>query len=131
MRQRPYCSRAIVAAASALVLSILLPVSNATGAEAAYIKVETAGERAHFAQAFCQVSPGQVDDYKERLRKRLPEVDDFDQHWQFGWARANRQVTDMSSLRERNPEEFASRIKPNCERLKWMADNSLRVRPQK
>jgi hypothetical protein len=130
MRNRPCCYRTI-ALASALFLSTMLPVASALGAEAANTKVETAGERAHFAQAFCQVSPDRVAAYKARLRNRLPDADDFGRHWQLGWIRADRQVRDMSSLRDSNPDEFASRIKVNCERLKWMADNSLRARPQK
>jgi hypothetical protein len=112
---------------SALFASTLLvlPVTGAFGAEAADTKVEVAGERAHFAQAFCQAPPGRVAAYKARLRNRLPDADDFDHHWQLGWTRADRQVRDMNSLRDSNPEEFGSRIKVNCERLKWMAENSL------
>jgi hypothetical protein len=29
------------------------------------------------------------------------------------------------------PEEFASRVKTDCERIKWMAQNAVRTRPQK
>lgn len=133
MRNRPYCycRRTIFAVTSALFLSMMLPVAGALGAEAADAKAEAAGERAHFAQAFCQVSPERVAAYKARLKDRLSDAHDFDRHWQLGWTRADRQVRDMSSLRDSNPEEFASRIKVNCERLKWMAENSLRARPQK
>lgn len=133
MRNRPYCYyyRTIFAMTLVLFLPTMLPVSPALGAEAADAKVETAGERAHFAQAFCQASPERVAAYKARLKDRLSDADDFDRHWQQGWARADPQVGEMRSLRDRNPEEFASRIKVNCERLKWMAENSLRARPQK
>jgi hypothetical protein len=31
----------------------------------------------------------------------------------------------MSALRERDPKEFAARIKVDCERLKWLAGNAL------
>jgi len=40
-------------------------------------------------------------------------------------------VNDMNSLRASHPEEFASRIEVNGERLKWMAENSLRGGPHK
>lgn len=131
MRIRPYCHKTIFAVKSVLFLSTMLPVAGALADEAANVKVETAGERAHFAQAFCQAPPERVAAYKARLRNRLSDADDFDRHWQLGWSRADRQVRDMGSLRDSNPEEFASRIKFNCERLKWMAENSLRARPQK
>jgi hypothetical protein len=131
MRHGPYCCRTILAAMSALWLSSMSPVFNAAAAEESYVKVETAGERAHFAEAFCQTPPERVEAYKARLRNRLPDVHDFDQRWQLGWTRVDGQVRDMSALRDSNPAEFASRIKVNCERLKWMAQNSLRIRPPK
>lgn len=125
-----YWGGAIFSAAFALMALIAAPLSNAV-ADDAVGKVETAGERAHFAQAFCQVSPERVQAYKERLKKKLFDVQDFDQHWDWGWSRANRQVTDMRALRDSNPQEFATRIKVNCGRLKWMAENSLRESPHK
>nr|WP_236591674.1 hypothetical protein [Paraburkholderia metrosideri] len=78
MKNRPYCYRAIFAVTSALFLSTMLPVTGASGDEAVDAKVETAGERAHFAQVFCQVPPERVAAYKTRLRNRLPDADDFD-----------------------------------------------------
>jgi hypothetical protein len=131
MKNESYWRRAIFSTAFALLASIALPLSNATAAADSDSKVETAGERAHFAQAFCQVPPERVQLYKERLKKKLSDVDNFDEHWQWGWSRANRQVTDMSALRDNNPQEFDTRIKVNCQRLKWMAENSLRTSPQK
>jgi hypothetical protein len=114
------------ALACVLMLSTALPVAGMAGEDAATAKVETAGERAHFAQEFCQVSPERVDAYKQRLRKMLPDASDFDRHWQVGWRRADRDNSQMSALRDRDPADFAERIKVNCERLKWLAGNSLR-----
>jgi hypothetical protein len=37
----------------------------------------------------------------------------------------------MSALRDRDPAEFEARIKVNCERLKWLAGNSLRTPARK
>jgi hypothetical protein len=131
MQKRPYCYQTILATTFACLVSALLPLSNAAADQESDLKVETAGERAHFAQAFCQVPPERVEGYKARLRTRLSDASDFDLHWQTGWSRASRQITEMSSLRERDPDEFAARIKVNCERLKWMAENSLRARAPK
>jgi hypothetical protein len=89
-------------------------------------KAETAGERAHFAQALCGASAERVDGYKQRLRKLLHDPADFDRHWQVGWSRAESGIGQMSALRERDPAEFASRIKANCGRLKWQAENAVR-----
>jgi hypothetical protein len=94
-------------------------------------RAETAGERASFAQAFCDVSPERVGAYKERLRKVLTDPTNFDQHWDTGWHRAETTNSQMNALRERDPKEFAARIKVNCERLKWMAGNALRPPAQK
>lgn len=130
MKNESSCYRAVFAAAFALSFWAA-PLTGAVGAEDNDLKVEAAGERAHFAEALCQAPPERVAAYKARLRKRLSDVNDFDQHWQRGWTHADRQIVDMNSLRVSNPEEFASRLKPNCERLNWMAENSLRVRQQK
>ncbi|CAB3783161.1 hypothetical protein [Paraburkholderia fynbosensis] len=120
-----------VAMASVLLLSTALPISGMASEDAATAKVETAGERAHFAQAFCQVSPERIGAYKQQLRNRLPEASDFDRHWQVGWHRANKDNARMSALRDHDPSEFEARIKVNCERLKWLAGNSLRTPARK
>jgi hypothetical protein len=125
----PYAK--LVAMASVLLLSTALPKLAVASEDAATAKVETAGERAHFAQAFCQVSPERVGAYKQQLRNRLPEVSDFDRRWQAGWRRADQDNTRMSALHERDPTEFEARIKVNCERLKWLAGNSLRTPTRK
>jgi hypothetical protein len=127
MKNVPYCYRVRVAIAAGLLLSLAsFPVSGVTIENAANTKAETAGERAYFAQEFCKVSAGRVSAYKERLRKALHDADNFDLRWQAGWRRAENGNIQMSSLRERDPAEFAARVKVNCERLKWMAQNSLR-----
>lgn len=126
MKNVPYCYRVLVAMGSVLLLSTALPALRLASDDAASAKVETGGERAHFAQDFCQVTPERVGAYKERLRKMLPDVSDFDHRWERGWRRAAKDNSQMSALRDRDPAEFASRVKVNCERLKWMAENSLR-----
>jgi anti-sigma factor RsiW len=50
MRNMQHCDRVLVAAAFALLLSTSLPASSVAAEVAADAKVETAGERAHFAQ---------------------------------------------------------------------------------
>ncbi|WP_345889838.1 hypothetical protein [Paraburkholderia sp. Cy-641] len=124
-------SGVLIVAVSVLTLSLAAPVAGRASEESDNMKVETAGERANFAQTFCQISPQRVDAYKEKLRKRLPEADHFDQHWQTGWQRAQSNIGSMNGLRERDPQEFDARIKVNCERLKWLAGNSLRTPAQK
>jgi hypothetical protein len=131
MKNVQYCYRVLVAVASVLLLSMALPVSSVASDDAADAKAQAAGERAHFAQEFCQVSPERVGAYKERLRKVLHEVSDFDRHWQVGWRRAEKDNSQMSALRDRDPTEFAARVKANCERLKWMTENSLRAPARK
>ncbi|MCC8391829.1 hypothetical protein LJ656_04440 [Paraburkholderia sp. MMS20-SJTR3] len=126
MKKLPNCRRPLCAAVLLSVLSLAVPLTGHAGEEDANLRVETAGERASFAQTFCQVSPERIGAYKERLRTRLTDATHFDQHWDTGWRRAENTNRQMSALRERDPAEFASRIKVNCERLKWMAQNALR-----
>jgi hypothetical protein len=121
-----HCYGVLVAAAFALLLSTALPASSVAGETPADTKVETAGERAHFAQAFCGVSAERVAGYKQQLGKTLHDPADFDRHWQVGWRRAESGISQMSALREHDPAEFASRIKGNCGRLKWQAENAVR-----
>ncbi|MGF6480269.1 hypothetical protein [Paraburkholderia sp. JPY419] len=61
----------------------------------------------------------------------LTGATDFDQHWDAGWHRADDTNSQMNAPRERDPKEFAARIKVNYERLKWMAGNALRPPAQK
>lgn len=131
MQKRWDCSGVLCVAVSVLTLSLAVPVAGRASEEGDNMKVETAGGRANFAQTFCQISPQRVDAYKEKLRKMLREADNFDQHWQTGWQRAQSNIGRMNGLRERDPQEFDARIKVNCERLKWLAGNSLRASAQK
>lgn len=126
-----YGCSVMLAVALGLSLSMVLHISSAAADEDPDIKAETAGGRAHFAQAFCAVSPERIAGYKVRLRKSLHADSDFDRHWQMGWTRAEAGIGQMNSLRDRDPKEFAERIKVNCERLKWMAENALRAPPAK
>ncbi|MBC8726323.1 hypothetical protein OKW38_003226 [Paraburkholderia sp. MM5496-R1] len=129
MKNLSYRYRPLCAAFCLSVLSLAAPL--ASGASDANMSAETAGERASFARAFCDVSPERIDAYKERLRKVLTGATDFDQHWDTGWHRADITNSQMNALRERDPKEFAARIKVNCERLKWMAGNALHRPAQK
>lgn len=130
MKNVQYCYRVLFAAAFVLLLSTVMPASALADQDAANDKAQAAGERAHFAQAFCQVPPERVAAYRQRLRKVLHDASDFDRYWQVGWRRAEKDDSQMSALRDRDPAEFAARIKVNCERLKWMAQNSLRSAPR-
>ncbi|MEX3809412.1 hypothetical protein AB3X96_03915 [Paraburkholderia sp. BR13439] len=129
MKNPSYRYRPLCAALCLSMLSLAAPL--ASDASDANMSAETAGERARFAQAFCGVSPERIGAYKERLRKVLTGATDFDQHWDAGWHRADDTNSQMNALRERDPKEFAARIKVDCERLKWMAGNALRPPAQK
>jgi hypothetical protein len=129
MKNLSYRYRALCAALSLSMLSLAAPLTSRASDD--NMRAETGGERASFAQAFCDVSPERVSAYKERLRKVLTDANDFDQRWDTGWHRAENSNGQMSALRERDPKEFAARIKVNCERLKWMAGKALRPSTQK
>ena len=129
MKNLSYRYRALCAAFCLSMLSLAAPL--ASGASDDNMRAETGGERANFAQAFCGVSPERVSAYKERLREVLTDANNFDLHWDAGWHRAESTNGQMSGLRERDPKEFAARIKVNCERLKWMAGNALHPSSQK
>jgi hypothetical protein len=45
--------------------------------------------------------------------------------------RGDNDAMQMRSLQLNSPSESAARVKGNSERIKWQADNSLRVRPPK
>jgi hypothetical protein len=130
MKNLSYRYRTFCAALCLSMLSLAAPLASRAAGDP-NMRAETAGERASFAQAFCNVSPEQVGAYKERLRKMLTDASNFDQHWDTGWHRAESTNNQMSALRDRDPQEFAARIKVNCERLKWMAGNALHPSAQK
>ncbi|PRX29549.1 hypothetical protein B0G75_10839 [Paraburkholderia sp. BL18I3N2] len=131
MRQRQYCYRMLLAVTSVLLLSVAWPPSGVADEETANDNAQTAGQRAYFAQTYCGISPARVGAYKERLRKVLHDASNFDLQWQTGWRRGEKDGIQMDALRLNDPQEFASRVKADCERLKWMAQNAVRVRPQK
>ncbi|MFT4065313.1 hypothetical protein [Paraburkholderia sp.] len=131
MKKLPYCRRPLCAAVFLSLQLLAAPLTGHASEESANLKAEAGGERASFAQAFCEVSPERIGDYKTRLRQRLTEATHFDQHWDAGWHRAQSNNSQLSALRERDPTEFAARIKVNCERLKWLAQNSLRTPARK
>jgi len=131
MNERQCCYRVLFAAASVLLLSAALTGSSVAGEEAASANVEIAGERAHFAQKFCGTSPERIRGYKERVRGAQQQASDFDRHWDAGWRKGEDEDSQMSALRLGNPADFASRVKADCERLKWLAENSVRARTKK
>ncbi|WP_233828411.1 hypothetical protein [Paraburkholderia sp. ZP32-5] len=131
MKKLPYCRRPLCIAVFLSLPLLVMPLTGHASEESANLKIEAAGERASFAQAFCAVPPERIDAYKAQLRQRLTEATHFDQHWDTGWRRGQSNDRQMSALRERDPAEFESRIKVNCERLKWMARNALRAPGEK
>ncbi|MFM0012777.1 hypothetical protein PQR46_07680 [Paraburkholderia sediminicola] len=118
----------------ALLLSLLLlaqPRPVLATEDSANASAEAAGQRARFAREFCGGSEQDVVEYKEKLRKVLTEASQFDTRWQAGWQRGDSDAIQMHSLQLNSPSEFAVRVKSNCDRIKWQADNLLRVRPPK
>jgi hypothetical protein len=109
-----------------LLLALPRPVLASEDSENA--SAEAAGQRAHFAREFCGESAQDVAQYKQKLRNVLTEASQFDARWQAGWRRGDRDAIQMRSLRLSSPADFATRVKGNCERIKWQAANSLRVR---
>jgi hypothetical protein len=111
-----------------LSLLLLPALASEDGANAS---AEAAGQRARFAQEFCGESAQNVAQYKDKLKTVLTEASQFDTRWQTGWRRGDGDAIQMRSLQLNSPSEFAARVKGNCERIKWQADNSLRARPPK
>ncbi|MBK5050496.1 hypothetical protein IQ289_19055 [Burkholderia sp. R-70006] len=99
--------------------------------ESADANAEVAAERVHFAQEFCGVSPEQGKKFKERARKALPDVHDFEQRWEKGWKREEHDASALRALRDGDPAEFSTRVKSSCSRIRWQAENSVRAHPQK
>ncbi|WP_120295004.1 hypothetical protein [Paraburkholderia sp. BL23I1N1] len=115
-----------------LLLSLLLlaqPRPALASEDSANARAEAAGQRAHFVREFCGESAQDVEQYKEKLRTIFAEASQFDSRWQAGWRRGDSDAIQMRSLQLNSPPEFAARVKSNCERIKWQADNSLRARP--
>ncbi|CAE6721466.1 hypothetical protein [Paraburkholderia haematera] len=136
MNKNRFCHHALLAWAPTLMLlsSLLLlgqPRPALASEDSANASAEVAGQRARFDQELCGESAQDVANYKEKLRNVLTEASQFDTRWQAGWQRGNSDVTQMRSLRLNSPSEFAARLKGNCDRIKWQADNLLRARPQK
>lgn len=131
MRKWQYCYRMLLLVASVLLLSVAWPLPGVANEETANANAQAAGERAHFAQEFCGISPERIGAYKERLRKVLHDASNFDLQWQTGWRRGEKEGIQMNAMRLHDPAEFKSRVKADCERLRWMAQNALRARPQK
>ncbi|MFM0502640.1 hypothetical protein [Paraburkholderia caffeinilytica] len=117
-----------------LLLALLLlaqPRPASASEDSANANAEAAGQRAHFAREFCGKSAHDEAEYKEKLRKVLTEADQFDTRWQAGWRRGDSDAIQMRSLQLSSPSEFAARIKSNCDRIRWQAENSLRARQPK
>lgn len=90
--------------------------------------IEVASVRAHFAQEFCGTSSARIAKFKQKLKSSYPNIKDFEEHWQFGWHREDDRMINFRSMRETNPTEYAERVKRDCARIKWQAENSVRVR---
>ncbi|WP_345813055.1 hypothetical protein AAGS40_02855 [Paraburkholderia sp. PREW-6R] len=131
MVKRQYVYRRLFLATCTLLLSLAAGRPAFADQDIANANVETAAERAHFAHDFCGVAPERITAYKERIRQVQHGVSDFEQHWQAGWRRMDDESTQMSQLREGDPAEFAARVKSDCGRLKWMAQNAVRPRSSK
>ncbi|MFM0731124.1 hypothetical protein PQQ52_11610 [Paraburkholderia sediminicola] len=126
------CYRALLGLAPLLVWVLLAQPRLASASEdGANASAEAAGQRARFDQEFCGGTAQDVAAYKEKLRKVLAEASQFDTRWQAGWQRGDSDAIQMRSLQLSSPAEFAVRVKGNCDRIKWQADNLLRVRPPK
>lgn len=123
--------RLLLPATCTLLLTLAASRPAFADQEIANANVETAAERAHFAHDFCGVAPERITAYKERVRHVQHGASDFEQHWQTGWRRMDDESTQMRQLRQRDPAEFAARVKSDCGRLKWMAQNAVRPRPSK
>lgn len=124
-------AHALRAAFIVLMLSVALARPARASEDTANANAEVAGERAHFAEAFCGTSPARISLFKERIKAKLSEATDFDHRWQTGWKRGEDNAHQMSALRLSNPEEFASQVKGDCNRLKWVVQNSMRKHPEK
>jgi hypothetical protein len=133
MNKRRFCDRSRGAATAQLLLLLLLfmlppPPSALASEESANASTEAAGQRARFMQDFCGTSPEAIAQYKEKLAKVLTEASDFDTRWQSGWRLGERDALQLRALQLNSPAEFATRVKNNCERVRWQAANSLRPR---
>lgn len=111
-----------------MVMLLALPRLCAADEDGDNAKAEASGQRAHFAQEFCGDTPDEIAQYKAKLKQALPQATQFDTRWQSGWKRGDNDALQMRSLQTGSPSEFASRVKVNCNRIKWQAENSLRVR---
>ncbi|WP_153100836.1 hypothetical protein [Paraburkholderia hayleyella] len=118
-----------------LVCALMLGVSGAARGETGLSDpqssqtIEVAGARAHFAQEFCGFSPDNVASYRATLKKAFATVEDFDERWQTGWQQEEKGAIPMRALRLSDPADFAARLKGDCSRVKWQADNLLRTHP--
>jgi hypothetical protein len=133
MNNRRFGYRSPGAAASLLLMLLMLltPPPALASEEGANASTEAAGQRARFLQDFCGASPDDIAQYKDKLSKILTEASDFDTRWQNGWRLGERDALQLRALQLNSPAEFATRVKNNCERVRWQADNSLRPRVPK
>ncbi|PQV49220.1 hypothetical protein B0G83_107165 [Paraburkholderia sp. BL21I4N1] len=133
MNKRCLDYRLLGAAATSLLVPLLLlsPPPALASEEGANASSEAAGQRARFLQDFCGASPEDIAQYKEKLGKILTEASDFEARWQNGWRLGERDALRLRALQLNSPAEFATRVKSNCERVRWQAKNSLRPRVPK
>lgn len=113
-------------AAGMLVLCVILAAPASPREEADSASARVAGQRAHFANEFCGVSTERIAQYKTKLKAVLSEPNDFDASWDRGWHSEVSQTEQLRAMQATNPTEFAARVKSNCARLKWQAENAVR-----
>lgn len=133
MNNRRLGYRSLGAAASLLLMLLVLltPPPALASEEGANASSEAAGQRARFLQDFCGASPEDIEQYKDKLRHVLIEASDFETRWQSGWRLGERDALQLRAMQLNSPAEFTTRVKSNCERVRWQADNSLRPRVPK
>ncbi|WP_144148812.1 hypothetical protein [Paraburkholderia sp. BCC1884] len=87
---------------------------------------KAAGQRAHFAHEFCGVSAERIENYRLKFKATLRASTDFDVWWKRGWHSEVAQTTQLRAMQAGNPKEYAARVRSDCARLKWQANNALR-----
>lgn len=116
--------RGLVAGLFLSFFLLAVPASAREDADRANARV--AGQRAYFAHQFCDVSAERIEEYRLKLRARFSDAIEFDLSWKRGWHNEDRRTIQLRAMRANNPKEYAERVKDDCGRLKWQAENALR-----
>ncbi len=110
--------------ATALLTAGTFFISQA-GASGEENDAEVAGARAYYAAEFCGVSSDQIQRYKAQLKGVLSDDGNFDTLWERGQEREARRNIQFRALQKTHPTEYELRRKTNCNRISWLARNSL------